>query len=394
MMDAMTSDSDNGGDGDERSPWLDDADEFDTYPVDDDDPDAEPATGGPRHPLRSVLVAVLIGAVVAGAVLFATGGFSGAGGVGSTEIGESGTVADDLSRSEPGDCLQWTVDPPSEATLVDCAEPHRFEVAGTLDTAAFPSSEFAADAQWPGKERFSSIRDENCPAVVDRYLAGGLDPAGRFGVGLMYPLRSQWERGARVLRCGIEQPGAKGVQEEFSGRVADVDQSIEWAPGTCVGIDQATREPTRAVVNCSEAHAFQTTGVVDLSQRFGARNSGKPWPNVQSQNDYLRKICPTQTNRFFGGADRFAATTLNVQWSTTAEVSWLTGSRRVVCYVGLPYRGGFANLVGDARQDELLINGRVPVPPAKGPPGRSVGTPVPLPPGYNADDREIPAPAG
>ncbi len=402
-MVVMTSDSDTGGDGSERLPSLDDADEFTTLPAEGDASDLpnDAASGtdaetsrGPQHRLRFVLGAVLVGAVVAGGVLFATDAFAEGGGVGSTEIGESSTIDDDLSRSEPGDCLQWTVNPPSQASIVDCADPHRFEVAGTLDTSAFPSSEFAADAPWPGEERFASIRDENCPAVVDRYLGGGLDPAGRFSVGLMRPGRAQWERGARVLRCGIEQAGAKGVQEEFTGRVADVDQSFAWPVGTCIGINKETREPTGKVVNCAEPHAFQTTGVIDLSQRFGGRNSGKPWPNTETQNDYLKRICPSQTNKFFGGADKFADTTLNVQWSVAAEVGWLTGSRRVACYVALPDRGGFATLVGDARQGELLINGRVPVPPKKGPPGRSLGTPVPLPPGYNVDDREIPAPGG
>lgn len=346
-----------------------------------------------RSRLYAVLVAVLIGAVAAGGVIFARGGFDDDG-LGGSVIGEGNSYQEnDFTRSAAGDCLTWDAQAPGNPSKVPCTDPHRFEVAGAIDTTKLPGSEFGSTAAWPGPERFAEIRDENCPVVVNRYLGGGLDPQGRFATGLMFPSKAQWERGARVLRCGIEQPGAGGVQEEFSGRVADSDQSFAWPAGTCIGFDEQTRKPTAEVVDCTQPHAFQTTGVVDLSQKFGARNSGRPWPKVAEQNDYLRTICPTQTNRFFGGEQKFKNSTLNVQWSVISEVSWLTGSRRVVCYVALPDRGGFAKLVGDARE-QLLINGKLPVPPEEGPPGRQLPTPVPLPDGYSPNDAEVPAPVG
>lgn len=357
---------------------------------------SEPATTDrmAKSALRMVLAAILIGGIAAGGVLFATGGFDDLGEVGSSVIGDNVAEQNDFTRSEVGDCLTWTADAPGDPVAVDCVNAHRFEVSGVLDTASFPTQEFASTAPWPGVERFAEIRDENCAVLASRYLGGGLDPQGRFAPGLMFPSQAEWERGVRSLRCGIEQPGVGGVQELFKGRVRDNDQSFTWPEGTCIGIDVATRKPTGTVVNCAEPHAFQVTGSVDLSQRFGGRNSGKPWPSVNDQNEYLRGICPTHTNRFFGGAEKFKATTLNVQWSVLSEVSWLTGSRRVFCYAALPNRGGFATLVGDARDDALLINGKVPTPPDEGPPGRSVGDPVPLPPGYTPDDAELPVPGG
>ncbi|WP_132992755.1 septum formation family protein [Gordonia zhaorongruii] len=384
------------GDADHRS-------DHDYAPEDAPDPDDDGAGGasaaptgrGHRHPLRSALIAVLVGAVAAGGVLLWSGAYTDTEneGVGTTAIGDQHAEENDFTRSEAGDCLQWNAKDPGAPSLADCTAPHRFEVVGDIDTEAYPTSEFADSAPWPGLERFATIRDETCPTAVDRYLGGGLDPQGRFAPGLMFPSKVQWERGARVLKCGIEQPGAKGVQEEFTGRVATADQSFSWPAGTCVGIDRATRKPAGEVVNCSEPHAFQTTGIVDLSHKFGDRNSGKPWPSVKDQNEYLKRICPTQTNRFFGGGDKFEDSTLNVQWSVISEVSWMTGSRRVVCYAALPHRGGFATLVGDARES-LLVNGRVPVPPKDGPPGRSVHDPVPLPDGYTPNDQELPAPGG
>lgn len=344
--------------------------------------------------LVAVLVAVLLGAVAAGGVIAWRGGFSESGGLGSTVIGEGGAYNEtDFTRSQAGDCLTWTDDAAGTPVAVSCVEGHRFEVAGTLDTALFPGAEFGAQADWPGVDRFTQIRDEQCGVVVDRYLGGSLDPQGRLAVGLMFPSQNQWDRGARVLRCGIEQPGPNGTQLEFTGRAADTDQSFAWPEGTCIGFDEATRKPTTQPVDCSAPHAFQTTGVVDLSQRFGGRDSGKPWPAIAQQNDYLQTICPNQTNRFFGGENKFKASTLNVQWSVISEVSWLNGSRRVVCYVALPDRGGFAKLVGDARQ-QLLINGKLPVPPQEGPPGRALPTPVPLPEGYAPNDQEQPVPGG
>ncbi|AZG46885.1 septum formation family protein [Gordonia insulae] len=370
---------------------VDDADD----PHRDDEP---PASGGWKrsllaNPVRVVLSAVVIGAIVAGAIALAMGVFNDSGSVGGTNIGEGERLAENaFTESVAGDCLDWAAGDPGNPTKVTCDQKHRFEVAGPLDTALLPGSEFGESAQWPGTERFTAIRDEQCPVIVDGYLDGRLDPQGRFSVGMMYPSQVQWDKGARELRCGLQQTGKDGAPEQFVGRVADQDQSFQWPPGTCIGIDRATKQPTTPV-NCTEAHAFQTTGTVVLAPRFGDRLSGKPWPGVAAQNDYLRSICPVQATRFLGGKPKLDATTLNVQWSVLSEPSWLAGSRTAVCYLGLPDGGGFATLVGDARST-LLINGKLPVPPPQAPPGRALPTPVPLPPGIAPNPAEEPAPAG
>ncbi|MFI8775145.1 septum formation family protein [Gordonia sp. NPDC062954] len=347
-----------------------------------------------RHPVRVVLSAVIIGAIVAGAIALAMGVFNESGSVGGTDIGEGERLAQNaFTQSVPDDCLDWPADNPGDPSKVACDQQHRFEVAGPLDTGLLPGSEFGESASWPGAGRFAAIRDEQCPVIVDAYLDGRLDPQGRFSVGMMYPSQVQWDKGARELRCGLQQTGADGMADQFVGRVAEQDQSFQWPPGTCIGIDPANRKPTGVAVNCTEAHAFQTTGTVVLSQRFGNPLSGKPWPGVEAQNDYLQSICPVQATRFLGGKQKLDATTLNVQWSVLSEPSWLAGSRTAVCYLGLPDRGGFATLVGDARST-LLINGKLPVPPPQAPPGRALPTPVPLPPGIAPNPDEVPAPAG
>ncbi|NMO04359.1 septum formation family protein [Gordonia sp. TBRC 11910] len=347
-----------------------------------------------EHPIRVVLIGVVIGAVAMAVTAVSLGWFSTAGDVGGTNIGENERLAQNaFTESVAGDCLNWPDGNPGSPEKVDCTAQHRFEVAGPIDGTVLPGAEFGTKAAWPGVARFAAIRDEQCPVMVSEYLGGKLDPQGRFSVGLMFPSQVQWDKGARQLRCGLEQPGRDGVQTQFSGKVSNVDQSFDWPPGTCIGIDTATRKPTSTVVNCTEKHSFQTTGVIDLGARFGPRLSGKPWPGIDEQNKFLGSICPGQTNRFLGGKDKFDKTTLNVQWSTVSEVSWLAGSRRVVCYIGLPDDGGFATLVGDARST-LLINGKLPVPPPAAPPGRALPTPVPQAPGIAPNPQEVPAPAG
>ncbi|MGC4960644.1 septum formation family protein [Gordonia sp. DT218] len=391
-----------------RLPGDDDTDRVDVV---DDSPGEGQPTGGDAepdeatkpsgwlttmlaHPTRVVLSAVVIGAIVAGGIALAMGVFNDSGSVGGTDIGENERIAQNaFTKSVTGDCLDWPAGDPGNPSKVGCDQKHRFEVAGPLDTAVLPGSEFGESAVWPGTERFAAIRDEQCPVMVDQYLDGRLDPQGRFSVGMMYPSQVQWDKGARELRCGVQQTGKDGAPDQFVGRVGDQDQSFQWPAGTCIGIDRATRKPTGTTVNCTEAHAFQTTGTVSLAPRFGDRLSGKPWPAAQQQNDYLQSICPVQANRFLGGKNKLDATTLNVQWSVLSEPSWLAGSRTVVCYLGLPDAGGFATLVGDARST-LLINGKLPVPPPQAPPGRALPTPVPLPPGVEPNPIETPAPAG
>ena len=368
--------------------------------VPDDDPEnddkAEPERGSRRgllgNPLRVVLSAAVIGALIAGAIALVQGVGDGGDDVANTGIGGKEKLAKNaFTESVVGDCLDWPAGNPGDPKKVNCDLRHRFEVAGPLDTALLPGSEFGESATWPGEQRFAQIRDEQCAVIVDRYLVGKRDPNGRFSVSMMFPSQVQWDKGARALRCGLQQTGPDNKPAQFAGKVANQDQSFKWAPGTCVGID-AARKPTTEV-NCAEKHSFQTTGTVDLAVKFGDRLSNRPWPSKEEQNNFLASVCPGQAERFMGGKAKLEATTLNTQWSVILEPSWLAGSRTAVCYLGLPDRGGFATLVGDARET-LLINGKLPVPPPQAPPGRALPTPVPLPGGYQANDLEVPAPAG
>ena len=365
-------------------------------PPDPTDPGTAHRFGWLRaHPLRTVLAAIVLGAIVCGGIVLLTNSDADTGAVAKTDIGadDRGPAKNAFNQSVPGDCLTWPAGNPGKPTKIGCGGEHRFEVAGAIDTSVYPGSQFGKKAPWPGTEKFVALRDQNCAAQVRSYLNGRFDPNGRFSVGMMYPSQAQWDDGERTLRCGLQYSNSAGELMTFLGRVADQDQALQWAPGTCVGIDQQTRQPTTDSVDCAEPHAFQVTGLVNLGTRFGPAGSGRPWPTVAQQNAYLTTTCPGVTNNFLGGRAAFTKTTLNVQWSTVSQVSWLAGTRTAVCYVGLPDEKGFATLVGDAKGG-LLINGKVPVPPPAEPPGRLNPTPVPYAPGLQPNPTELPAPVG
>ena len=49
---------------------------------------------------------------------------------------------DAFNRATSGDCLMWPERMPEAATVVDCKDEHRFEVAGSIDMSTFPGSEY------------------------------------------------------------------------------------------------------------------------------------------------------------------------------------------------------------------------------------------------------------
>ncbi|MGZ8177584.1 septum formation family protein [Williamsia sp. SKLECPSW1] len=403
------------------------------------------------HPLRTVLGAVVLGALAAAAIVAAVGGFSDGGTIASSQIGdqERGPSQNAFNRSTPGTCLTWPKNDPGRPTAIGCGGEHYFEVAGVVDASTITVAQFAAaqatapssvapssaapsspartpspsstvppsstsssapssagpsssvaptasafgdDAPWPTTAQFGALRAALCPAQVNSYLQGRYDPDGRFSIGMLFPSKRQWDAGERTLRCGLQLTDSTGALVGFLGRVADQDQSLQWPAGTCVGIDLQTRQPTDPVP-CAEQHSFEVTAVVDLGARFGAAGSGRPWPDVATQNQFLQSTCPGLTDTYLGGRQKFTDSTLNVQWSTLSKASWDAGSRAVVCYVALPDDGGFATLVGSAKSN-LLINGKVPTPPPAEPPGRLNPTPVPLPQGIAPNPTEVPAPIG
>jgi hypothetical protein len=338
------------------------------------------ADGGRPHRsggrLRIVLAAVVIGALAIAGVLIGTGTlrFGKTDDKPNTEprLTRATSV---LGTASPGDCLTWSTDAATEVREVDCAQPHRFEVAGPVP------SPLGSGAAFPGDDQLTAIQDQQCAPVVSAYLGHRLDPMGRFQVGLLAPQQKPWEQGERAMQCGIKTVDGKGAALETTGTVAHQDQSLSWPAGTCIGITAAGR--ASAPVDCSTAHAFQVTAVVDLGARFPGAN----WPTTEQQEKLLGSTCPDLTARWFGSPDGLRKSTLQLQWNKLTQPAWNAGARRVLCFVASSKDGQtFVPITGAANSTSLLIDGKKPQQPtlpavtgAPAPPAARPGTAAPGP---------------
>lgn len=340
---------------------------------------ADPAAPSPakRHmsasTTRRVLAAVAVGAVVAAVGTIAiAGGFKKPTELETHQPGEdpklSAVEGEAFGTAVQGDCLTWTTST-EDIGKIDCSEPHQFEVASELDLSLYPGREFGPGSAFPGVLRFTELQDEHCVPAVDAYLGAKFDPQGKFDVGLIFPSEAGWNAGQRTLRCGIKFAKTNGALMPITGTATGQDQSKIWETGTCVGIDRNL--PTDPV-DCSQPHAFEVSGIVDLTTQF----PGGP-PSSDDQDKYLTDTCAKITDEYLGSPDTLRNKTLTMFFPSVEPMSWLAGSHRVNCMVGKGSGAeGFAPIIGTAKGD-ILIDGQPPVPPPAVPEGRALPTPLP-----------------
>ena len=320
---------------------------------------------------RVLLLTALGGLRIAGVVtalpLGARGVLGGAGdGVG---LGVNPTFA----NAKPGDCLNWPDGGSADAaSIVDCKDDHRFEVAESVDMRAYPGSEFAPDAAPPSPARIQQISLEHCAPAVERYLGGRFDPNSRFSISLLWAGDRAWKHaGERRMLCGLQLPGPNNQQVIFKGRVADLDQSKIWPAGTCLGIEPSTSQPSDVPVDCAVPHAMEVTGTVNLAEKFNG-----PVPSEADQDAFIKDTCNRLTDAYLAPG-QLRDTTLTLIYSTVSLPSWNAGSKQVACSIGATLgNGGWATLINGAK-GPLLINGQPPIPPPPIPEGRLN---LPLPP--------------
>lgn len=320
---------------------------------------------------RVLLLTALGGLLIAGVATLVPIGSKGPL---SSVVDVSGTGANQaFASAKAGDCLTWPDNAPDSATIVNCAEDHRFEVAESVDTRAYPGSEFGPDASPPDPQRIQQISLEQCEPAVESYLREKYDPNSRFSVSLLWAGDKAWKHsGERRMLCGLQLPGAAGQQLLFKGKVADLDQSKVWQPGTCLGIDPSNNQPTDIPVDCAAPHAMEVTGIVDLAATYP-----NGLPPEQEQDAFVKDLCNKMTDAFLAPV-QLRNTTLTLIYSTVSLPSWVAGSRQVTCSIGATLgNGGWATLINSAK-GPLLINGQQPVPPPSIPEERMN---LPLPPG-------------
>lgn len=373
-----------------------DAPEKELAPDSEPDPDAEadaetaaeaeqPAAGfrWPRAlqasaTRRGLLLTALGGLLIAGLITaipdVATGPGRLAGYIDNNPVPSTGTKSNAaFNRATTGDCLMWPEGTPEAATIVDCGDEHRFEVAESIDMRTFPGSEYGPDASPPSPARIQQISQEQCRAAVRRYLGAKFDPNSKFTTSMLWSGDRAWRQaGERRMLCGLQLPGPNNQQTAFKGKVADINQSKVWPAGTCLGIDSTTNQPIDIPVDCAAPHAMEVTGTVNLAEKFPDALPPEP-----EQDGYIKDTCTRLTDAYLAPI-KLRTTTLTLIYPTLSLPSWSAGSREVACSIGATLgNGGWATLVNSAK-GELLINGQPPVPPPDIPEERLTLPPIPL----------------
>jgi hypothetical protein len=333
-----------------------------------------------RRQARRIVAAVLVGA----AVMLGVATLDTVAGATVPVLGTlaalpspNGTSADVAAvpppPTTPGTCLNWARADAADTAVVDCAQPHLFEQAGTV--------QLADQQTLPDDATMRQLVNERCTPVVLHYLGGKLDPNGKFRVGALKPAQKKWNEGDRELRCGVQSASRSGALYPLRGKAADQDQSGVYEPGTCLAIDgPRVGDPT----DCAGPHAVETVGIVDLSQKFPGG-----FPAVGDQDGFLQPECSRIAADYAGGPKVITDKKLTVYWDNITEDSWNAGTRKVNCNLAalLPDRSGFAPVTGP-------VKGAVTVGDRPAPPATTTPKPgVPAPPTQSAGPAAPSAPA-
>jgi hypothetical protein len=282
---------------------------------------------------------------------------------------------DAFNHAGNGDCLMWPDRMPEAATIVDCKDEHRFEVAESVDMRTFPGSEYGPGAPPPSAARIEQISKEQCESAVRRYLGAKFDPNSKYIISMLWSGDKAWRQaGERRMLCGLQLPGAGDQQVVIKGKVAESDQSKVWPDGTCLGINPSTNQPTDIPVNCTAPHAMEVTGTVNLLGKFPGALPPEP-----EQDGFIKDACTRLTDTYLAPV-QLRNTTLTLVYNTLSLPSWSAGSRDVACSIGATLgNGGWATLLNSAK-GPLRINGQSPVPPPDIPQERLNLPPIPVPP--------------
>ena len=319
------------------------------------------------------LLTALGGLLIAG-IITALPQTDPAGGLTANSISLGSRGNDTFDHAKSGDCLNWPERTPDAAQVVDCTAEHRFEVAESVDMSTFPGSEYGPDAEPPSPARIQQISQEQCTAAVRRYLGAKFDPNSKFTISMLWSGDKAWKQSGELrMLCGLQLPGPNNQQLAFTGKVADIDQSKVWTPGTCLGIDPSTNQPTDIPVDCAAPHAMEVTGSVNLAEKFPGGLPAEP-----DQDAFIKDSCTKLTDAYLAPI-QLRNTTLTLIYSTISLPSWSAGSRQVSCSIGATLgNGGWSTLLNSAK-GPLMINGQPPVPPPDIPEERLNLPPIDVP---------------
>ncbi|WP_033292094.1 septum formation family protein [Amycolatopsis jejuensis] len=288
---------------------------------------------------RVVMAGVFLGAVIALAlsVAFSWTGTLANGGAGGGE-GKLTEAAEKAFHSPPGTCLAWAAQDAADAHQVPCGQPHLFEVTTMVDIGA----QFPAQAPFPGLDQWQDLAQQKCNSDVRPYLGHALDPYGKLTTNLLRPTAAQWADGDRQLRCGLQWAGPGGGLQPTTGAARDQDQSLVWAPGTCLALaGKGVGDP----VDCSKPHSYEIIATLDLASNF---KDG--YPKLDDQKAWLDTECNKAAKDYTGGAD-LGQKKLMLGWDSREQESWSAGSTKVNCKVAatLADGSGFQAVTGSVK---------------------------------------------
>lgn len=268
------------------------------------------------------------------------------------------------AKAEAGQCLSWFTDSDGaiEAfSIINCDQPHRFEIAQRVDLAQAEPSLYADGVPFPSPAARELIGTNHCVAAVNAYIGthGPLDPNGRFTVGIIPPNEKGWNRGDHSVLCGIQSTELDGSIGENVGTFAESDQHRLWPAGTCLGFAPTSQFPGPAV-QCSEDHSVEMVSIENISDFVPP--TGFPAVNVQLQA--MNDRCFDAAVEYAGGPEALRVSTLITGLvAPISQASWESGSRDVNCGLFFPATPGPYARLRESIRGPLLINGLAPVVP-------------------------------
>lgn len=268
-----------------------------------------------------------------------------------------------------GACLNWNSADAGDATRVNCQSPHLFEVVGVTDV----EDQYGPAAALPTDQSWREVVQDKCAPLAGDYLGGGYDPNGRYEVGALKPSQHGWRSGDRTLHCGLQVNAHSAALFHTEGSVKQAEQADVYPPGTCLGLDGISPSDP---VDCTEPHALEIVGVVDL----GVLLETEERPTEAKQNQELADFCSKMADEYVGGKGSVAKKSkkLVVYWDTLRPESWAAGTRKVNCKLAalLPDKSGFAPITGS-------VLGKIKIGTKAAPPAPETvtpGEPAPSPP--------------
>lgn len=280
------------------------------------------------------------------------------------------------AEAVPGTCLTWSMDASDQVTsftAIDCAQPHRFEVAARIPLSDLPG--FGDGTPLPTNEKLAPVGTEQCLPAISRYAGREVDPDGRFTGLVVPPSQAGWDKGDHSVLCGIAASELDGRSALSTGIFAESDQHRRWEPGTCLGF--TAEGLPGAPIPCEQDHSIEIVSDLDVTGIF-PEGPVPPEPRVQSE--LTAEACLQAGIGYFGTDEALRQSTLiSTLVNPISEISWRTGSRTVNCgLMKAAEPGPFAVLRGPAVQG-LLVDGQVPVAPTTTiipPPGAAPGQPA------------------